>query len=136
MASFSIRSQQNLSEAHKDLQTVFNYVIKHFDCTVLDGHRTKEEQEEAFRKGFSKVNWPNSKHNKIPSLAVDVVPYPIEWDNLDRMKFFIGYVLGVATMLKQYGKIENDIVSGIDWNSDTSLKDTTFFDHPHFEIKQ
>lgn len=135
MPQYSQKSKDNLAECHQDLQTIFNYVIKYFDCTILDGHRPEEEQNEAFRKGYSKLQFPDSKHNKVPSMAVDAVPYPIEWKNLDRMKFFIGFVLGVAKMLKAYGAVEHELVSGIDWDSDTFLKDTNFFDHPHFELR-
>jgi len=68
-------------------------------------------------------------------MAVDVVPWPIEWDNIERMKYFAGYVMGVAKMLKDYGAISHELISGLDWDNDTILKDTTFKDHPHFQLK-
>jgi peptidoglycan L-alanyl-D-glutamate endopeptidase CwlK len=40
---------------------------------VICGHRNKEDQDKAFKEGNSKLEFPNSKHNKKPSLAVDVV---------------------------------------------------------------
>jgi len=131
MAKFSKRSKDNLKTCHPDLQRLFNEVVKHFDCTVICGLRSEEDQNEAFRKGHSKVQFPNSKHNtlhNLPSNAVDVVPYPIEWENTPRMKFFIGYVLGTAKQMNI------NVTSGIDWDGDTFLKDTNFFDHPHFQI--
>ena len=135
MASFSKTSRKRLDTAHKDLQTLFNEVIKHFDCSILCGERGEEAQMKAFNDGFSKVKYPDSKHNKQPSLAVDAVPFPIEWKNTDRMRFFIGFVLGVAKMLKEEGKIKSNIISGIDWDNNTVLKDTRFQDFPHFQIK-
>ena len=68
-------------------------------------------------------------------MAVDSIPYPIDWENKDRMKFYVGFVLGIAKMLKEEGKITHDLVSGLDWDGDTFLKDHTFQDHPHFQLK-
>lgn len=152
MATFSKSSQDKLNTCHKDLQTVFNEVIKHFDCTILYGNRSIEEQQELYKIGRDLVDdkWVEndtgivtncdgikvlSEHNYNPSRAVDVVPYPIDWKDTDRMRYFIGFVLGVAYILKQKGDIENTIVSGIDWDNDTDLKDTRFVDFPHFQLK-
>lgn len=150
MAKFSKASKDKLNTAHKDLQIVFNEVIKYFDCTILCGLRTPKEQFELFKKGREFINgeWiktgsvvtyvdgtdKKSKHNENPSHAIDAVPYPIEWDNLNRMRLFAGYVLGISKILKEQGKIENDIVWGADWDSDTFMKDHTFSDFPHFQI--
>ena len=136
MPRFSQTSKKRLATCHSDLQTLFNFVIEYFDCAVICGHRTKEAQDEAFDNGFSKVQYPNSKHNSDPSMAVDVVPYPIEWGNLNRMKFFAGFVLGCARSLKEQGKMSYDLISGLDWDADTILSDTTFKDHPHYQLKK
>ena len=135
MPYFSKSSKRNLAQCHIDLQTLFNEVIKYFDCKVICGHRGKTAQMNAFIRGASKVKWPWSKHNKKPSMAADVIPYPIEWENLNRMKFFAGYVLGTAQRLLNEGKITHQVISGLDWDADTILKDTTFKDHPHFQLK-
>lgn len=76
MPKFGKRSRKELATAHPDLQRLFNEVVKMFDCAVICGHRGKADQEKAFAGGFSKVQWPKSKHNKVPSLAVDVAPFP------------------------------------------------------------
>ena len=136
MPHFSKTSKKRLVTCDQDLQTIFEYVIKHFDCTIICGERSKEAQEEAFDNGFSKVHFPNSKHNSNPSMAVDVIPYPIEWWNINRMKFFAGYVLGIAQRMYNDGEISHKLVSGLDWDADTVLKDTTFKDHPHFQLKK
>jgi len=136
MATFGKSSAEKLETAHEDLQTLFNEVVKYFDCTILCGFRNKQDQDEAYEKGFSKVKWPNGKHNKTPSMAVDAVPYPIDWNDTARMKYFAGFVKGIAAILKDQGKITHTVVSGIDWNNNTELKDTNFFDHPHFELKE
>ena len=135
MPYFSKSSKNKLETCDPELQTLFNYVIKYFDCTIVCGIRGREEQEHAFQNGFSTVQYPNSKHNSSPSEAVDVVPYPIEWENIDRMRYFIGFVKGVARMLYDYGAMEKEITTGIDWDNDTILKDQRLKDCPHFQIK-
>ena len=135
MAKFSKSSRENLESCDPNLQILFNYVIRYFDFTVICGERAEGGQNKAFADGFSTVQYPNSKHNSSPSEAADVVPWPIQWDNTDRMRYFIGFVKGVAKMLKEYGTMDKGITTGIDWNNDTFLKDQRFNDFPHFEIK-
>ena len=134
MPQFSRNSLLKLDTCHEDLQTIFNHVVKSFDCTIVDGNRSEAKQNEAFDNGFSKVKFPNSKHNSMPSMATDVIPYPIDWRDLDRMRLFAGYVLGIARMLKDYGAIESEIRWGGDWDRDTQVRDNNFNDFPHFEI--
>jgi len=135
MPSYSNSSKEKLLTCHQDLQTIFNYVINHFDNTIVCGERNEFDQNKAFDKGFSKVKYPGSKHNSSPSMAVDAIPYPIDWGDVNRMKYFAGYVMGIAKMLKRYGIISHDLISGLDWDGDTELSDTTFKDHPHFQLK-
>ena len=45
MASFGRASMKNLSTCDPKLQVLFKEVVKHIDCSVLCGHRTKEEQD-------------------------------------------------------------------------------------------
>jgi len=136
MPYFSTSSKQKLKTCDPELQILFNYVIKYFDITIVCGERGREEQDHAFQNGFSTVSYPHSMHNKEPSLAVDAVPYPIEWGNTERMLYLIGFVLGVAQMLKDYGAIDNDVISGRDWDDDTILTDQRFNDFAHFEMKK
>ena len=135
MATFSKSSKEKLESCDPNLQILFNYVIKYFDCTILCGERGETAQNKAYKDGFSKIKYPNGKHNSSPSEAVDAIPFPIEWENTNRMRYFIGYVMGIAKMLKMYGAIDKEIVSGIDWNDNTILKDQRFNDFPHFQIK-
>ena len=66
MPEFSKLSKARLESCDPELQTLFNYVIKYFDCTVLCGRRGKKEKNKAFVGGFSMVQYPKSKHNKNP----------------------------------------------------------------------
>lgn len=134
MYKFSQKSKTNLATCHPLLQLVFNEVINHVDCTVLEGHRGEKEQNEAFDKGFSKVRFPNSKHNTYPSMAADVVPFPIDWKDTQRFILFIGIVLGISKMLLNGTNYE--LVSGIDWDNDLNIKEHSFLDYPHFELRQ
>jgi peptidoglycan LD-endopeptidase CwlK len=68
-----------LLTCHPLLVTLFQRAIKRadlpHDMTVVCGHRGKADQDAAFAAGRSRVRWPRGKHNKTPSLAVDVVPF-------------------------------------------------------------
>lgn len=133
MFKFSERSKENLRECHPDLIRLFEEVIKVFDCAVIEGHRGEEEQNKAYYSGKSKLKYPQSKHNKIPSMAVDVVPWHkeaphIRWNDRESFVYMAGIVKGIAAQMGI--KIRH----GLDWDGDNDLKDQTFFDLPHFEI--
>ncbi len=137
MPKFSRRSKERLNTCHPDLVRLFTEVVKHYDCTILEGKRTKERQAELVRQGMSKTM--NSKHINEPfSLAVDVVPYPIEWNRRgqQRMRHFAGFVFGVASQLG----ISDRLRWGGDWDGDVwtrkdGLVDQSFMDLPHYELK-
>lgn len=134
MPKFSQKSKDQLSTCHPDLQFLFNEVIKSFDCQVLEGHRGEAAQNKAFDDGNSKLRYPNGKHNASPSHAADVAPFPIDWNNSRRMYWFGGYVLGIAQMLYDEGKIAHKIRYGGDWDSDKDIDDNNFDDLVHFEL--
>lgn len=87
MPVFSEKSQLLLSTCHQDLQKLCHDVIKVFDFTVLQGHRSQEEHRLLVQQGRSKVPYSRSKHRFSPSNAIDIAPYPINWQ--DRERFFI-----------------------------------------------
>lgn len=134
MPKFSQLSFSKLSTCHIDLQTLFYEVIKHFDCQVLEGYRNQVDQEKAFNAGNSRLRWPNGKHNHNPSMAVDVIPYPVDWNNTKRFYWFAGFVMGLAQKLKDEGKMSHGVRFGGDWDSDKDIDDQTFFDLVHFEL--
>lgn len=136
MPSFSDRSLRNLETCHEDLQKLFLQVVRTYDCSIICGFRDQEEQEEAVRNGFTKVNFPNSKHNSLPSMAVDVIPYPVDWGDSERFYHFAGYVKGVAERLLDDHVISHEIRWGGDWDRDNDLRDQSFMDLPHYELLQ
>ena len=125
---FSPTSLARLNTADPRLQAVFMEVIKHQDCSILCGHRGQAEQDEALRNGKSKLGWPKSLHNALPSKAVDAAPYPVDWSDPHRFRLFAGFVLGVAATMGI------KLRWGGDWDGDLSNADQTFHDLPHFEL--
>lgn len=120
MPKLSKRSVERLATCHPDLQKLFNELIKEVDFTVLCGHRTKEEQDEAFKIGTSRAQYPQSKHNKFPSLAVDIAPFPIVWSDTKQFSY-------LATKVKEKAV---ELGLKIKWGGDfKNLKDM-----PHYEL--
>lgn len=119
MYKYGKRSMQRLSTVHEDLQAIAHELIKHMDVSVLCGHRGEREQEAAFVAGNSKLQWPRSKHNKLPSLAIDLAPYPIDWDDIARFNEMCDLVEAIA---KDKGiKVRMG-------------RDFSFRDYPHVEL--
>lgn len=133
MGKFSTNSESILHDrVHLDLIRLFEHVVQVFDCTVLTGIRTIEQEKKYVASGLSKTM--NSKH--LPqkdglSHAVDVAPYPQNWDvpawEKDQI-LFAGFVLGVAN------EMGIAIRWGGDWNGNKDVLDNTFNDLDHFEL--
>ena len=128
MLKFGKKSIEQLSTCRKELQEVFNEVIKTVDCSVLEGHRGKDRQNTLYTEGKTKVTYPKGRHNSSPSRAVDVCPYPIDWGDRERFHLFAGFVLGIA---KSKGI---NLRWGGDWNMNWEVDDNQFDDFPHFEL--
>lgn len=112
------------------LQRLFLEIVKTDDCTVIEGHRTKERQDELCRQGKSQKTWPSGKHCSMPSAAVDVMPCPIDWHDRARIEAFAGKVLAKAA------ELGIKIRWGGDWNQNGKSSDEKFFDGPHFELME
>lgn len=127
MPKFSAKSLDILATCHPHLQKLMKAVIAETDITILCGHRGEEAQNLAFKNHTSQIKWPNGKHNRMPSLAVDIAPYPIEWDNLQRFR-------DLAVIVK---RIANDLDIPIEWGGDWGWKNgrqTGFVDLPHYQL--
>lgn len=122
MPSFSKKSLERLGTCDPELVRLFTEIIKEFDCTVLCGHRGREDQEKAFEEGRSKARFGQSKHNSSPSKAVDVMPYPINWNDSEGLADFAGFVLTKA----------EDLGIKIRWGGHFK---GGFFDGPHYELE-
>ncbi len=99
MPSFSTASAQRLLTCDHRLQALFTEVIKHADHSVLCGHRNELQQNVEYEEGSSTFKWPHSRHNSVPSQAVDVAPYPIDWDDIPRFMALAAIVKECASRL-------------------------------------
>ena len=129
MPYFGRKSKERLNTCDSNLQKVFNEVIKHVDCSVLEGHREKDRQNKLYEEGKTKVKYPNGRHNRQPSSAVDVTPYPVDWKDRERQTLFAGFVIGVASQMGI------NLRWGGDWDQDFQVVDNRCDDFPHFELK-
>ncbi len=137
MPKFGKTSLQRLSTCHPDIQKVMNEAIKHYDFTILCGIRSAEEQFSLFKQGRKLVNgkWTKvgstvtnidginklSKHNHSPSLAIDIAPFPIDWNDIARFK-------ELSKVVKQaMVTVGVTLQWGGEW--------VKFVDYPHYEIK-
>ena len=128
MPSFGIASIARLDTCHIDLQQICELVIPNYDFSILEGFRSNARQDELFRQGKSKLRAGESKHNQNPSGAVDIAPYPIDWDNTGRFYLLAGFMFQAAAGLGV------TIRWGGDWDRDWDHKDQNLFDLPHFEL--
>ena len=128
MPSFSKISRDRLATCHPNLQRLFNHVVLDYDCSIICGHRDKKDQNAAFADNRSKLQWPDGNHNSVPSNAVDVAPYPVDWSNLKRFYLFAGYVIATAR------EMDIRLRWGGDWDGDFDLDDQGFNDLVHFEL--
>jgi peptidoglycan LD-endopeptidase CwlK len=138
---FGTVSLSRLATAEPELGRVFHEVIKHVDCSILEGARTDDLQYEYFRQGKTTKDgvYKRSKHqvsaDKPLSRAVDVIPYPQVrhginvWQDDFRFTLFAGEVIACGW------SVGVALTWGGDWNGDGSRADQLFHDLPHFELK-
>jgi peptidoglycan LD-endopeptidase CwlK len=142
MPKFSQQSLDKLKTCHTDLRLLFERVIHSWDCVVLEGERSGEQQQRNVAKGVSKTM--NSLHLLRPSQAIDVAPHPLKWpkppedESAAELKrwmkeyalfyYFAGYVLACAD------SIGLKIRHGGDWDMDRNILEQDFDDLVHFEL--
>ena len=124
----SARSRAALDTLHPDLRLVIETAMRYADFTVLEGHRDEARQNLMKREGKSQLAWPHSKHNGVPSHAVDVAPWPIDWSDNERFVLLAGIVMGCAAAL------DVPLRWGGDWDRDGRMRDERFRDLGHFEL--
>jgi len=154
MYSFSPKSKEKLSTCTKELQLICNEGIKYTDFTIVTGHRNKEEQNRLYEQGFSKLQWPQGKHNTSPSQAVDVAPYVKPFgaifggpEQVKRIMELTGkrkgevYSFVEKSYARLVGILEGIALSnniqlrvGLDWDHDFNTLDQTFHDLGHIEL--
>jgi len=125
MPRFGKRSKERLKGVDTKLVNVLNELIKIMDVTIIEGLRSEERQEKLLKEGKTKTRF--SKH--IQGKAVDLAPYPIDWNDRDRFHYMGGMIRGIAKQLNV------NVRWGGDWDSDGETKDNSFDDLVHVEIK-
>ena len=125
MPRFGKKSKQRLKGVDTKLVNVLNELIKIMDVTIIEGLRTQERQNELVANGASKTKY--SKH--IQGKAVDLAPYPIDWEDRERFHYMGGMIRGIAQQLNV------PVRWGGDWDGDGEIKDNSFDDLVHIEIK-
>jgi|TARA_R110000823_G_scaffold99453_6_gene214682 peptidoglycan L-alanyl-D-glutamate endopeptidase CwlK len=113
-----LRSAQSLSGVNPDLVAVVEAAIKitEVDFSVIEGIRSLDRQKQLLKDGKSTTL--NSRH--ITGHAIDMVPYPVDWEDLKRFEKM------AKAMKKAAKELDISIVWGGDWKS--------FYDAPHFEL--
>ena len=120
MPSLSSASRQRLDGAHPLLRELFLAVADRAAIEVLDSQRGRSAQERAFALGHSRAHFGQSAHNWSPSIALDVVPAPLDWTDLKRFR-------ALAALVKEEAKARHiPLAWGGDWSR---LKDM-----PHYEL--
>lgn len=128
-------SEHHLSSCTPPIQQLIREAIRRaprwLDFAVMCGHRNQLDQSAAVAKGASKKRWPDSKHNCLPSRAVDVRPAsPFttkDWNDRLRFARLIGFIECVAIDLGIPIRV------GMDFSGDGRSLDETFIDMPHIE---
>ena len=135
MPEFSNKSLNKLETCDARLITLMEAVVRFQDCTILYGTRSEEQQNELYNKGNSKVQYPNSKHNSYPSLAVDVAPYPIpkDWGETEK-KEWVKFYQFAAIVIYEARRLGLNLRWGGNWDGDNDYTDQTFDDLVHFEL--
>lgn len=129
MFKFSKRSLNNLKNVDKRLIHICNELINHIDFTVIEGHRSLERQLELYEQGYSQIDGitKKGKHNYLPSLAIDIIPYKKGHNPFDGSKESEEMF---NTLAKEFKKVANELGYKITWGGDWK----SFKDLPHFQL--
>ena len=131
MRTWSVNSKKVYDTLDGDLKVLVTRIRDEVvDISLTSGYRDREEQNTLFENSLSTLRWPDSKHNRKPSLAVDLQPYPYPRSEL-KLWASLGYIAGHAHRIAQEEGFR--IRWGGDWNRNGDLTDQTFDDLFHLE---
>ena len=131
-------SRKKLHGIHPRLIRVVERAIEltEQDFKVLCGVRTLAEQKELYAQGRTKpgpkVTWTlNSRH--LPAAdgfghAVDLCPFPIDWNTLSKFDAVSKAMFAAAK------ELNIPIRWGADWDGDGKPREKGESDSPHFEL--
>ena len=105
--------------------------ISEVDFTVLEGVRTLERQRELYAQGRNApgkiVTW-TMKSRHIEGKAVDLVPYPLDWNDLEKFNKI------KDAMFQAAREQDVNLRWGADWDGDGNYREKGEYDSPHFEL--
>jgi len=127
---WSARSQAIRDQLCPELQGMVDALLTYMDVSLTTGHRTEKAQNALYPK-YTQVRWPDSKHNRFPSVAVDLQPYPYP-DNENDLRAALGYMAGLCYIIAEAQGFQ--IRWGGDWNRNGSVTDNGFDDLFHIEV--
>jgi len=122
------RSLDRLKGVNPSLVAVFKRACETmpFDVTVLEGLRSYERQQELLKQGATKVSV--SRH--MSGNALDIAPYPIDWNDLERFQIVAEHMFKAAEelgiVIRWGGTWERTFTKPVKW--------AKFLDAPHFEL--
>jgi peptidoglycan L-alanyl-D-glutamate endopeptidase CwlK len=139
MFTFSERSLNNLKGVHPKLVAVVKRAleISPIDFTVLEGVRSQARQDELWEQGRTKpgpvVTWVQSSGTHGIQAdgyghAVDLAPYPIDWNDYKRFDSLANIMFAAA---KELGVT---LRWGGNWDMDATIHESGESDSPHFEL--
>lgn len=120
--SLSPKDIQKLNTCDPKLQLIVNELATEMPLMVLCGNRSKADQDLACAQGHSKTPYPTSKHDSMPSQAVDIAPLPLDWKNIEAFNKMMDAAVRIAEKL------------GIEIRLGRTFK--TLVDMPHMELVQ
>jgi len=131
---WSPKSQKVHDSLDQDLQVLFTRVRDEVtDISLIYGYRGREIQNELFEAGESQRRWPDSMHNRKPSLACDFQPYPYP-QREEVLWGALSYIAGRAYQIAQQEGFR--IRWGGDWDGDGDMTDQKFYDLFHIELRR
>jgi peptidoglycan L-alanyl-D-glutamate endopeptidase CwlK len=147
------RSLERLQQVHHPLVCVVLRAIQISgqDFSVLEGVRTDARQRELYGQGRSakelaskgvdpalarplmnKVTWTLKSNHFVQAdgsgHAVDLVPYPIDWDTLSKFDAI------ADAMFQAADELDVALRWGADWDQDGKRRERGESDSPHFEL--
>ena len=139
MFTFSERSLNNLKGVHPKLVAVVKRALElsPIDFTVLEGVRSQARQDELWAQGRTKpgpvVTWVQTSGTHGIQAdgyghAVDLAPYPIDWNDLERFEQVSEAMFAAA---KELGVT---LRWGGNWDMDDKPHEHGESDNPHFEL--
>jgi peptidoglycan L-alanyl-D-glutamate endopeptidase CwlK len=134
MPVFGAASRAQLATCHPRLQLVLNEAIKHFDFSVIEGHRGEAAQNAAYAKHLSQLPWPKGNHNAVPSRAADIAPSPVDWSEGEKPHLRFAFMMGVVLVAAHLVGVK--VRFGMDWNRNLDMRDESFIDMPHVELDE